>query len=261
MSRLLKLKPDIEILNRYGYVPDGVNRGKQYRGKVYDNEILIDLNNVPGDANLIFEKFHNLDQYFKTKALLHSFLYICIDQADRFHAEIEGAYETYHLRKSLNEIESFVKMLPKVFASMENEDELEISLKKNRKATAKISHPYSILFLFDSLKDHLSSTSGLLATSGINHAKASVPKNPYRMIGRLQTIFISKVQEFISKESNITPTANSLFNSKQRELIYEAGLILGVFLNDKPVNSSNSDYIKWIHKSNINRFKFENEGK
>jgi hypothetical protein len=257
VKALFTLKPDLNLLTQYGYVENIGIWSYPSDDRRPSNFIAVHhLNNIPGTPEEINANLRTVCGSYGIKALADTLIFICLDQADWFHAKLSGTYETFNHRLAVKELASLI-----VAMEENNKESIQLQLKHGSNVLARVTHPQLLFDIKETLtkrlfsigfgtvpehRQQLDTVDKLIALASI---KATSPR---RLKNKLRTVFIAKVHEFIAKESHIKSSIGS-FTVEQRRLIYELGLHLAVFPDEHA--GTDSDYIEQIYRDNVKLFK------
>ncbi len=256
MKPLLTLKPDWQLLEKYGYVnkPDLWSLDGQVDVSKDCVEYYI-LNNIPGSAPDIIENIKTVLDACPIKSVRDTLMFICIDQADWFHAKLYGSYQVYHTNKSHQELASFLYTL-----GIKSKADIELQVKLGKDVLVRVTHPWALQLIEDILLRRIESrdfitTQGDPTTSftkkNLSRIATKSISKPYRLKNKLRAIFIAKLHEFISKETDLKHS-QYFFTTKQKSLIYELGLCLGIFPEGH--KGKDAKYVEHLYRDNIKLF-------
>jgi hypothetical protein len=260
MEKPIPLKPNWTLLEKYGYDKNSTCFGLS--DIIMDTEVdkihsqAYYLNNIPGDPKIIMSKLRMCANFNNLGDATDTFIFICLELADWYYLMVNKSYEKQHKAKSVQELANFIMQIKNIAFA-----EAEITLHKKKKLVAKIAQPENLRYIENALVNLLKSSSFFADELTIDELsftidnlsklailKAQAPRN---LLHKLRTVYIAKLHEFISQDT-ILKTSKGKFTYKQRQLIYESGLSLGIF----PSNHRGyySDYIESIYRDNMALF-------
>ena len=265
MEPQFTLKPDLELLSKYGYTPKvGFWYEASYGDSLSNLIHVTQLVNIPGESIKVYENLRTVCRRYRLTKMADTLIFLCLDQADWFYTNLHTAFENFRHRTYVKELAFLLDRMDEIKdgkRSGELEEGIEIQLKKGSSVLAKITRPELLCYIKDTLTKHVLSigiSGGVVdgyetnpTTDRLKALSNIKIKSPHHLENKLSTVFIAKLQEFIAQETHLK-TSIASFTIKQRNLIYELGLQLGIF--PKRLEGTESDYIKHIYRDNAKLF-------